>query len=173
MKDSSYISVDKYNQTKNFNLEQFQKETPRKMTIHILSKELNDCVNFVKLFTGQKLDNAKELLEREINKKNDLYSFMNYKIYDDSSLLMEQIKKQIEFVENEEAIYSEIVIILDNEDISKQISNIENNFKEIIESVYSPFFLIISPLYINLTNFISSKTFQYKFSFKDIFKYKN
>ena len=97
---------------------------------------------------------------------------MNYKIYDDSSLLMEQIKKQIEFVENEEAIYSEIVIILDNEDISKQISNIENNFKEIIESVYAPFFLIISPLYINLTNFISSKTFQYKLSFNDIFKYK-
>ena len=26
MKDSSYISVDKYNQTKNFNLEQFQKK---------------------------------------------------------------------------------------------------------------------------------------------------
>ena len=69
MKDSSYISVDKYNQTKNFYLEQFQKETPRKMTIHILSNELNDCINFVKLFTVQKLDNAKELLEKEIKKK--------------------------------------------------------------------------------------------------------
>jgi hypothetical protein len=39
------------------------------MTIHILSNELNDCINFVKLFTVQKLDNAKELLEKEIKKK--------------------------------------------------------------------------------------------------------
>jgi hypothetical protein len=140
MKDFSYISVDKYNQTKNFNLEQFQKETPRKMTIHILSNELNDCINFVKLFTGQKLDNAKELLEKEIKKKNDLYSFMNYKIYDNSSELMEQIKKQIEFVKKIKAIYSEVVIILDNGGISNQISNIENNFKKIIKSFYAPFF---------------------------------
>ena len=87
--------------------------------------------------------------------------------------LMEQIKKQIEFVKKIKAIYSEVVIILDNGGISNQISNIENNFKKIIKSFYAPFFLIISPQYINLTNFISSKTFQYKLSFNDIFKYKN
>ena len=98
---------------------------------------------------------------------------MNYKIYDNSSELMEQIKKQIEFVKKIKAIYSEVVIILDNGGISNQISNIENNFKKIIKSFYAPFFLIISPQYINLTNFISSKTFQYKLSFNDIFKYKN
>jgi hypothetical protein len=65
---------------------------------------------------------------------------MNYKIYDNSSELMEQIKKQIEFVKEIKAIYSEVVIILDNGGISNQISNIENNFKKIIKSFYAPFF---------------------------------
>ena len=65
---------------------------------------------------------------------------MNYKIYDNSSELMEQIKKQIEFVKKIKAIYSEVVIILDNGGISNQISNNENNFKKIIKSFYAPFF---------------------------------
>ena len=48
---------------------------------------------------------------------------------------MEQIKKQIEFVKKIKAIYSEVVIILDNGGISNQISNIENNFKKIISEM--------------------------------------
>ena len=69
---------------KPYTLEQFKNETSRKMTLHILSNNKNSCISFVKILTGERniFENSDELLEKDINKKINLFSFMNYKIYD-------------------------------------------------------------------------------------------
>ena len=180
MGNTSIPSFDKYNQTKNLSLEQFQKETPRKMTIHILSNKEKDCIEFVEFITKEKI-NSTELLEKNIEKKINLYSFMNYKVYEDAKELMNQIKKVAEFVsknlKSENAIYSEMIIILDNDEINNQIDAIKNIFEDdnedniFNEPYYIPFLLILSPRHICLSDFLPSKTFQYKITLEKIFQY--
>ena len=74
----------------------FRNELPRKMTIHILSNNIEDCIKFVELLTGVEFPkNSYQLLETDIDirKKINLYSFMNYKVYNSPDKLIEAIKK--------------------------------------------------------------------------------
>ena len=69
--DSSSSSI---NEIKCFSLKEFQeKETPRKMTIHVLSNMKDNCISFVESLTGEKLTKfSDELLEKNIKKKNKI-----------------------------------------------------------------------------------------------------
>ena len=179
MGNSTIPSLEEFNKTKNLTLKRFQEETPRKMTIHILSDNLDDCRKFIEIFTGENLRDKEALLEKDIKKKINLYSFMNYEIYENTSKLMEKIEKKVNFIyqnpKSETAIYSEVVIILHNKEISKQIDEIKNNFLDndimSTNSYYTPFVIIISPEEINLTDFLTLKTFQYKINLDNIFNY--
>ena len=54
-------------------LEEFQNATPRKITLHILSKNIEDCSSFVQKLSNKRIRNGKaELLEKNIIKK-DIY----------------------------------------------------------------------------------------------------
>ena len=70
------------------------------MTIHLLSYDPNNCIKFIGFFINEKKENSKDLLEININKKVNLYSFMNFKIYEDASKFMEVIEKKCEFAYN-------------------------------------------------------------------------
>ena len=79
-------------------LEQFKnkKNTPRKMTIHVLSSSKINCIDFVEYLTLKKIpENTYELLEKNIQKKLTLFSFMNYKMYDSAYDIMKAIKDKV------------------------------------------------------------------------------
>ena len=100
-----------FNKTTNLTLEEFEKELPRIMTIHLLSNELKDCKKFIKKFTGEKMKNTNKL--EDIKKKINLYSFMNYNIYNDVSKLLNEIEEKITKVSKnpKSSIFSEVLII--------------------------------------------------------------
>ena len=127
--------LEDYNQTKNIPLEKFQQETFRKMTCHILSNKVEDCIRFIELFSKENLKGSKVLLEKNIEKKINLYSFMNYIAYEDPSELMKQIKDKIKNItdnlNSKDAIYSEVIIILENEKINFHLDEIRTKVKEI------------------------------------------
>lgn len=170
-------SLDTFNKSKNLTLEEFQNQLPRKMTIHLLSNISKYCKDFIEHFTNEKLKNSKELLEKNIKEKINLYSFMNYKIYEDVNVLMKHIKDKIDNINKDpkSLIFSEVLIIFDNDEIEKQIDIIKNAFQknDIISqnSYYIPFVIIISPKEIELKNFLKSKTFQYKITLRNILNY--
>ena len=151
---------------KPYTLEQFKNETPRKMTLHILSNNKNSCISFVKILTGEKkiFKKSDELLEKDINKKINLFSFMNYKIYDSADIMMNILIDKVESEEKSE--FSEVVIVLPNEDINSQIIKIKEKMNDCdtlnIDPYYTPFFIFCSPNNVDLNGFISSKTFYYK-----------
>ena len=161
------------NKPKEFN--DFKKQLSRKMTVHLLSNKEEDCIKFIKIFTNKEISNSsKELLEESIKEKINLYSFMNYKIYTDTSKLINEIKNKVEEIQinpkSKSSVLSEVIIILNNDQIIKQINELEKNedFME-LELYFIPFILIISPNEkINLKNFLSSKTFQYKITLENI-----
>ncbi len=66
---SSPPSVDKYNNSKNLSLDEFQEVTKRKMTLHILSDKNEDCKDFIYYFTNEKVKDSNELSEKDIKKK--------------------------------------------------------------------------------------------------------
>lgn len=160
-------------------LDEFQKEIPRKMTLHILSNNRDICVLFIEFLTNEKLiDGSNELLEKQIIKKLNLFSFMNYKIYTKASQLMKSIiqviindKKNLAPDSPIKSTYSEVVIIIDNSDIKEQIEeikhtiNMEDNLN-LKQEYYCPFFLIISPKELDLKGFI--KTYQYNINLENI-----
>ena len=165
-------TLDTFNKTTNLTLEEFEQQLPRKMTIHLLSKELDDCKKFIKKFTNENMKNTNNL--EDIKKKVNLYSFMNYKIYNDESNLIDKIQKKIENVKKnpKSSYFSEVIIILDNDDLKKQIDKIRSEFKEnkIMKkySYYIPFLMIISPQEVELEGFYQPKTFYFKITLKDI-----
>ena len=65
-----FPSINDFNMTKNLTLEKFNAQTRRKMTIHILSNNI---------VANKEIKNNYQLLEKEIEKKINLFSFMNYK----------------------------------------------------------------------------------------------
>ena len=78
---SSFSSLDNFNVTKKLSLNDFKAQIKRKMTIYILSNQKEESKALVEMLTGEKFrDESDELLEKDITKKNDLYSFMNYKV---------------------------------------------------------------------------------------------
>ncbi len=100
---------------------------------------------------------------------------MNYKIYKDSNEITEKIVGIVNkaFENPKESIYSEVIVILDNDNIKNQIEEIKNKFSnnEIIsvKEYFYPFIIIIYPEEIKLDGFLKSKIFHYKISLKDIY----
>ena len=175
--DNSFSSLD---ECKCMSLKDFQNETPRKMTIHILSNKKSDCISFVEHITGIKFNSSSnELLEKDIKEKINLYSFMNYKVYDSVNSLIQNIKEisslKYKFPKSPK-IFSEVVLILNNENMENQIEQIrKERIKDNIlntQSHLNPFFIFISPNDINLKGFILSKTFHYRTLLKDILTFK-
>ena len=172
MGNNSYSkSLEEFHKSKNMTLKMFQEETKRKMTIHILSNKTKDGVNLVEFLTNQKIEKL-ELLEKNINKKLNLFSFINYKIYEDADLLNKEIEKRVNKANDDPIkIFSEVIIILDNEQLNEQIDKIKEFFlnNTVMENQYYVLFLIvISPQNLDLDDFIKSKTFQYKITLNDI-----
>ena len=136
------------------------------MTLHILSKIKNSCISFVKILTGKEkiFKKSDELSEKDINKKINLFSFMNYKIYDSADIMMNILIDKVESEEKSE--FSEVVIVLPNEDINSQIIKIKEKMNDSdtlnTDTYYTPFFIFCSPNNVDLNGFISSKTFYYK-----------
>ena len=176
---SIFPSVDNFNNTKKLSLEKFNAQTQRKMTIHILSNNMEDCKSFVKLVANVDFKDGDQLLEKEIKNKINLYSFMNYKIYTDSIKLIKEIIEKTRYIDkNTSKIneFSDMLLILDNENIVKQIDNIRTEIydKSFFKSrpYLFPFILILSKKDLNLENLdlnsITSKIFHYKIDLSSI-----
>ena len=174
-------SLSPLNRVECYSLKQFQEETPRKMTIHVLCDNKANCISFVEDLTGEKFPPySNELLEIDIEKKINLYSFINYKIYDSPSKLMDKIKIKSKFVaDNPKSVkcfFSEVVIVLDNEKINEQIEiiriELENNDILSNRVYFYPFFIFLSPFDLKIASFIRSKTFHYKITMGEILNLK-
>ena len=168
------------NDVKTFSLNEFKEiETPRKMTVHILSDDKSKCATLAEFLTGEKIkkfDN--QLLEKNIKKKLKLYSFMNYIFYDSPKNVMKIIKDKSHYIDKypkSDIIYSEMIIILDNDKIEEQISEIQHEISNddvlSVQSYFNPFIIILSSRILDLKDFIRSKTFQYKINLKDILNF--
>ena len=92
-KNSDFV-IKEINKNNNLKENQFDKETPRKMTLHILSDKEKDCISLVEFLTKEKFPNSKELLEKNIKNKVSLYSYMNYKIYKNASYMTKEMVKK-------------------------------------------------------------------------------
>ena len=159
-------------------LKKFQEKTARKMTIHVLSNRRKDCVQFIEHLTNEKMNNTNELLEKDIKEKINLYSFINYKIYNSVENLMDNIKKLSKDLYNSPKsakIFSEVVIILHNQNIEKQTEQIKNIIidDDILQTQphLNPFYIFLTPNALNLKDFIFSKTFHYKIDLEDILNF--
>ena len=159
---STFPSTDNFNMTKNLTLEEFNAQTRRKMTIHILSDDIEDCKSFVKLMANEEFENN-QLLEKEIEKKINLFSFMNYKIYTDSTILIKEIIEKAHDINiNPSNIdeCSDVLLILENENIVAQINDIRKELYEIKENksffrlnpYLFPFIIFLSKEDLNLEN---------------------
>ena len=161
-----------------YSLENFIKDAiPRKITIHVLSNDRKDCISFVENLTGQKFPElSNELKEENIKDKLNLFSFMNYKIYNSEKVIMEIIKEKSSFIyhnpKSSEKIYSEIVVVLNNDEINKQIETIKKEINEIpfddednylfINPYYIPFLIFLSPNNLDLQHYYLQKLFNIK-----------
>ena len=196
--EDNYFSqnLNTFNKTTNLTLEEFEKQLPRKMTIHLLSNKLQDCKELIEKLTNVDFKDDKDIKDIKDNnnikndndnkddkklenkeKKINLFSFMNYRIYDNASNLMSEIENKVKKVKKhpKSEIFSEVMIILDNSKLKTQIEEIKNKFKNNrnmqAESYYIPFLIIISPQEIDLNDFLRLKTFHYKISLKDILSF--
>ena len=165
---------------KSISLKDFQeKETPRKMTIHVLSNNKKDCISLIEYLLGEKFPkNSDEILESQIKKKINLFSFINYKIYNSAETIMKNINEKSNTIykhPDSPLVFSEVILILNNEKNNEQINIIKNSIKndDIVskEKYYIPFIIIISPNNLDLRGLSPSKTFQYKISLENIFSF--
>ena len=185
MGNSSSDSLDK---VECISLKKFQEETPRKMTIHVLSNDKKNCKSFVEILSHEKFPtNCDVLLEKNITKKINLYSFMNYIVYDSAKVIMECIKIKSRNISDDpksnKVFFSEVVVVLNNDLINDQINTIKQEindepFDDVgstlkLNPYYFPFLIFISPNNLDLTKLIAKKTFQYKISLEDILNFNN
>ena len=70
-------TLNTFNKTTNLTLEEFEKQLPRKMTIHLLSNTPEECKKFIKICTNIDIKGEDKL--EKIEKKINLFSFMNIK----------------------------------------------------------------------------------------------
>ena len=166
-----------------FDLEEFKKRIPNKMTIHILSKKRKDCISLVEFLAAEKFpDDRNELKEEDIHNKKNLYCFMNYKVYTEASDMMDSIVKKAQLAKkngkSEKILfYSETIIIIESKDINAHIKEIKRVIKKkipIVNTYYVPFVIIVSTEEkLDLKGFDKTKTFQYFIKLDDILDYKN
>ena len=130
-KNSDFV-IKEINKNNNLKENQFDKETPRKMTLHILSDKEKDCISLVEFLTKEKFPNSKELLEKNIKNKVNLYFYMNYKIYKNASYMMKEMVKKCRLAQDKDKniIFSEVIIIIDNESIYDQIKEIQKEIED-------------------------------------------
>ena len=120
--------------TKGLSYQEFDKCTPRKLNLHILSPKndsLKKCVNLIKLLTNESPNNGNDLKQECIKDKIKLFSFMSYHSYNTSESLMRNISLRIEYckknVASGKVFFSEAVIVICNnkkEERCKQIDTI-------------------------------------------------
>ena len=182
---SSFSSLDDLNITKKLSLKDFKAQIKRSLTIHMLSNQKEECKNFVEILTGEKFRNdSDELLEKDISKKINLYSFMNYKIGTDPTDIIDKIIEKANKISScpssNKYNFSELIILIDdefNDDyINNNINIIRNKFfldnKNKIffkkKPYLIPFIIILSSRDLILKDFIQSKTFHFKINLKDI-----
>ena len=177
--NESYLPL---NKEEKYTLQEFTKITKRKMNIHVLCDNKQNCVKFVENLTGEKFHPfSDELLEKYIERKISLFSFINYYIYDEPSQLIKRISDKSQFIsekpEENKFLFSEVVIILDNAKIHDQIKimveMIEDDDILDMESYFSPFFIFLSPKNLDLISFIKSKRFLYKIREEEFLSLKN
>ena len=146
------------------------------MTIHILSNNIEDCIKLVEFLTGVEFPkNSYQLLETDIDirKKINLFSFMNYKVYNSPDSLIKAIKrtsqKIFENPANKELHYSEVILVLNCKNIEEYVKTIrEKILKDDIlsQDYYTPFIIFLFPYNLDLKDYNQSKTFQYRTSLK-------
>ena len=148
-------------------------------------KQKEECKAFVEILIGEKFSNdSDELLEKDITKKINLYSFMNYKIGTQPDEICDKIiEKALKISSNPESNkynYSELIILFDNEfDDDNIINNINIIRKKFFEDNKNriffkkkpnliPFIIILSSKDLILKDFIPSKINHFKINFEDI-----
>ena len=147
---SRFPSFVNFNNTKNLSVDDFKQLTARKMTIYLLSDEKEKCKNFVELITKQKFpDNSTQLLEKNIEKKIDIYSFMNYEIGIDALTIIDKIIKKAKDISShpisKKYIFSELILLFDNNNINEQIKIID---KELFKEKQNKMFFKQKPYYL-------------------------
>jgi len=75
--NASSKTLNEFNKTKELTLEEFEKQLPRKMAIHLLSNTPEECKKFIKICTNIDIKGEDKL--EKIEKKINLFSFMNIK----------------------------------------------------------------------------------------------
>jgi hypothetical protein len=103
---------------------------------------------------------------------------MNYKIYKNASYMTKEMVKKCRSAQDKDKniIFSEVIIIIDNESIYDQIVEIKKIFEDddnylMINEYNLPFILIISPRRLDLKDFSKTKTFQYEIYLEDILNF--
>ena len=176
---SSFPSFDDFNITKKLSTEDFNKQTERKMTIHIISNEKEECKTFLELMTNEKLGiNADELLEKDIQNKENLYSFINYKIetdaFDAINKIIAKAKKTSSNPTSENYSCSELIILFDNNNINSQFDIIKKELTKNNKMFFKqmpyllPFLIIVSTQDLMVNDILPSRIFQFKINPKDI-----
>ena len=178
---SCFPSFEEFNATKKLSLENFKIQTKRKMTIYILSDEKKECKTFVELITNEKFkSNSDELLEKDIEKKINLFSFMNYKIETNITKVMDDLIKKANDISSHplsnQYIFSELLLLFDNKNINEQINIIKAKFfMDIRNKIFFkekpyllPFIIILSNKDFELEGFLASKTFQFRINPENI-----
>ena len=127
---SSFSTFDDFNITKKLSLDNFKKLITRNMTIHMISNQKEECKALVEMITGEKFkNNSDQLLEKEIEKKINLFSFMNYKLGNNTSDIIDKIIEKAEKISSNpisnQYNFSELIILFDNKSDN---DNIINNF---------------------------------------------
>jgi len=84
---------------------------------------------------------------------------MNYKIYENADLLNKEIEKIVNKANDDplNSIFSKVIIIIDNEQLNKQIDEIKDLFQNNIvmeNQYYVPFLIVITPMNLDLSDFI-------------------
>ena len=182
---SSFSTFDDFNITKKLSLDNFKKLITRNMTIHMISNQKEECKALVEMITGEKFkNNSDQLLEKEIEKKINLFSFMNYKLGNNTSDIIDKIIEKAEKISSNpisnQYNFSELIILFDNKSDNDNIINnfniIRHKFLEdmnhkiffLEKSYFIPFIIILSSKDLILKEFIPSKIFQYKIDLEDI-----
>ena len=158
-----------------YTLKKFKEATPRKMTLHIISDNKEDCKGFAEFLSGEKFSrNSNELLEKNIIKKKNLYSFINYVVYDNVPEFRAKFEQKIELIKQKKSIFSEVILVLNNPNMQQQIDAIQNSIRQYKYREYLyPFVIVVSPFHVNLNGFNQKKAFKFTTSHHNVKNFKN
>ena len=101
---------------------------------------------------------------------------MNFKIYEDAHDLMNRLKQYILLVKDKPksdiGVFSELIIVLNNDKIKEQIDIIKHNMEddEVITPVYTPFIIFLSPQNLDIADLMLFNVLKKDFSFSCNFR---